>query len=187
MLRDIFKPGKGQVPARFIAAYVNGSAVYRGDLVCWDITAPTDQGSSGVLAGETLATDDFIFVILPPATDAAAQGLQAGVIEGTHVGDRRLGATANVLINDKIAIVQTWGVHDNVWVDSSSTTKGSLLTTGATTGECTWMLATDANGTDATIGVGGIVGFALTDDATTHVRAASTTEEGCVAFIRCDF
>jgi len=187
MLRKIFKPGKGQVPARFVAAYVNGSAVYRGDLVCWDITAPTDQGASGVLAGETLGTNDYIFVILPPNAAAAAQGLQAGVIEGTHVGDRRLGTTANVMLNDKIAIVQTWGVHENVWVDSGSTVSGNLLGTGATSGECTMLLATDANGADSTIGVGNLVGFALSDDATTHYRASATTEQGCVAFIRCDF
>ena len=187
MLRKLFKPGKGQVPQRFIAAYVNGSAVYRGDLVCWDITAPTDQGSSGVLAGQTLATDDFIYVILPPAAAAAAQGLQAGIIEGTHVGDRKPSITANVLINDKIAIVQTWGVHQNTWVDSGSTTAGNLLVTGATTGESTRALATDANGTDATLGVGGIVGFALTADWATHYRAAATTEEACVSFVRCDF
>jgi hypothetical protein len=187
MLRQLFKPGKGQKPARFIAAYVNGSAVYRGDLVCWDaLTAPTDQGSSGVLAGETLGTADHIYVILPPATDAGAQGLQAGIVEGNRIGDRRPSATANVMLEDNIAIIQTWGVHSNTWVDDTDVVAGVLLGTGATTGECTHLLATDRVHASSIIGEGSFVAFALTDDWETHYRAGSTTEEACVAFVRCD-
>jgi hypothetical protein len=183
MMRKLFKPGKGQKVAQYVAAYVNGTAVYRGDLVCWDFTAPTDQGSSGVLAGETLGAKDFIFVILPPAAAAGAAGLQAGIVEGKTIGDRVQSAVVSA--GDTIAIVQTYGVHDNVWVDSTDTVAGALLGTGATTGESTLLLATDAIGTDSTIGEGVVHGFALTADATTHVRGTTTNEEGVVGFVKC--
>jgi len=187
MLRKLFKPGKGQKPARFIAAYVNGTTVYRGDLVCWDaLTDPTDQGSSGVLAGQTLGTADYLHVIAPPAAAAGAQGLQAGIVEGNRVGDRRPSATANVLLNDNIAIVQTYGVHSNTWVDSTDTAAGDLLGTGATTGESTLLAGATLVHASGTFGEGMFVAFALTDDWETHTRAGSTTEEACVAFVRCD-
>ena len=183
MMRKLFKPGKGQNVAQFTAAYVNGTGVYRGDLVCWDITAPTSQGASGVLAGETLNANDFIFVILPPSTDAeGSAGCQAGIVEGTTVGFRD-GTTA--MTNDRIAIVQTYGVHHNVWVDSTDATAGALLGTGATTGESTFLAPTDAIGTDSTIGAGVVHGFALTADAATHIRATETTEEGVTGFVKC--
>jgi len=183
MMRKLFRPGKGQTPARYTTAFVNGTAVYSGDLVCWDITAPTSQGSSGVLAGQTLGANDFIFVILPPAAALGAQGLQAGIVRGPSL-DAQAGATA--MTNDDIAVIQTWGVCDRVWVDSTDTAAGNMLLTGATTGECTRALATAVNGTDATTGEGTLVGCALTADAS-GTRGTATTEEFATAFIRCDF
>lgn len=180
----IFRPGAGKTHSRYVAAFVNGTAVYRGDLVCWDITAPTSQGSSGVLEGQTLGTNDFIFVILPPAAAAAAQGLQAGIVRGNTINDTRSNATAQT--DDSCIIVQTWGVCDLAWVNSTDTAAGNLLVTGATTGEATRLLATDANATNATFGIGQLVGFALTADSTDHVRGTATAEERATIFVRCD-
>jgi hypothetical protein len=181
MMRKLFRPGKGQVPQRFTSAFVNGTAVYPGDLVCWDITAPTDQGASGVLEGKTLGSTDYIFVILPPAAAAAAAGLQAGLVRGDSI---EFGSPATAQTNDKLAVIQTWGVAATAWVDSTDTAAGNLLGTGATTGEWTRLLATDAIGTDSTIGESVVCGFALAADSA--VTRATTSEEYAPIFVRCD-
>jgi hypothetical protein len=83
MMRKLFRPGGGAKHERYVAAFNNGTDTYRGDLVHWDHTAPTDQGSSGVLEGATLTGTDFIFVRHAAATTEA--GLQAGVCVGDDV------------------------------------------------------------------------------------------------------
>ena len=186
MHRKIFKPGKGQTVERFTAAYVNGATVYPGDLVCWDVTAPTDQGSSGVLAGETLGTGDFIYVILPPAAAAVAQGLQAGIVRGPGV---QQGSPNTAIGDDKLAIIQTWGVCATAWVDSTDTAAGDLLLTGATTGELTRCasadIATTVNAATGTLDGSMLCAFALAADAA--VERAATSEQFAPVFVRCDF
>jgi hypothetical protein len=181
MMRKIFKPGVGQRPARFTAAYFNATvAGYRGDLVVWDTTAPASQGSSGVLAGETLGANDFIFVKIADA--AALVGNQAGIIEGPTIGYKD-GATA--ITNDTIVIVQTWGVHENVWANATTPVATDMLNVGATTGEVTRAAAGTVAAT--AIADGAIVAIALKAATTDHVRGTVATEENVVAFVRCDF
>ena len=177
MMRKLFRPAAGQRHAAYVAAYVNGSTIYRGDLVAWDTTAPASQGSSGVLAGQTLGANDFLFVAAPPTTC----GIQAGIVEGNYVSDR---VQATALTNDTVIVIQTWGVHDNVWCDATGAA-GSNLTVAATTGESTLVAAwakTVTNIADAAL-----VGVVLTASATTHTRGTVATEEGCCAFVRCAF
>lgn len=181
MMRKLFRPAAGQTHARYEAAFVNGTAVYPGDLVCWDVTAPTDQGSSGVLEGKTLGATDFLFVILPPANSS---GRQAGIVQGPTI-NRASGATA--LTNDTVAVVQTWGVCPDVFaVTSTDSAAGILLTAAATTGGVTQILGTAAEATTALSSVT-VVGFALNAQATDHTRATVATEPGLDAFIRCDW
>ena len=188
----LFRPSPGNKHARFVNAYVNGTGVYRDDLVCWDIVAPTLQGATaGTVDGKTMALiADFLYIILPPAAVAAAQGLQAGKIEGSTIGDRAANSSAQT--QDGITIIQTWGVADNVWVDSTDCDAGTYLCTGATTGE--WVtsavaadVATLVNGTDSAIGEGMLCGVALAAESATHIRATVTNEESAPVFIRCDF
>ena len=182
MLRKIFKPGAGQVHQRFIVAYLNGASNYRGDLVIWDTTAPTSQGASGVLRGETLGSNDFIFV---KSDDTANNkvGLQAGIIEGKAVGDRD---TVNALANDDICVVQTYGVHTQIFCLDDTVAAGAILTTESTeAGSVADVAVTTVVGTDSTQGVGTLVGVALAAD-TTFTRGTATQE--CVTgFVRCDF
>ena len=190
MMSRLFRPAPGNRHARYVQAFVNGTGVYRGDLVCWDTTAPTDQGTSGVVEGKTMGVDDFLYVILPPAAAAAAQGLQAGKVEGKTIRDNSSNATAQT--NDAMVIVQTWGVAEDVWVDDTLCDAGTFLTTAATTGEWTTAavaadVATLVNGTDSAIGEGKFCGVGLGADTAVWVRGTVTNEESAPAFIRCDF
>ena len=179
---SLFRPGRGQRVARYVAAYVNGTAVQRGDFVIWDTTAPTSQGSSGVLAGQTLLANDFIFVTHSTLATLSV-GKQAGLVEGTRLQDRD---TVVALANDSIAIVQTWGVFEtHCQVDDTSVTAGDLLLCSSTVaGE---LVAIAAHATTSTVTADGyVVGIALTADAV-YTRGTVTTEDGCTAFIRCDW
>jgi hypothetical protein len=174
MMRQIFRPGAGQTPKRFVAAFVNATTSFRGDVAVWDTTAPTDQGSSGLLEGKTLGANDFIFVTIAPATASNSYGLLAGVYEGTTVGDTD---TVNNLSNDAVAIVQTWGVHDTVRTVDDTVAIGAVLTMSTTAGAC-------ADGASSTL-EGGLVGVAMTVD-TTYTRGTVTTENKVTGFVRCD-
>lgn len=192
MMHKLFRPGKGAVHARFTTAYVNNTntsgtdAVYPGDLVCWDTTAPTSQGASGVVGGKTLGATDFVFVILPPAAAALAAGLQAGIVQGNTNGLSR-NAGSDLMEGDQLCIVQTWGVCPDIYaVTYASSAAGCLLRTGATTGAVTQLLATAADATTVA-GPTSNCGFALNAQATDHARETLTTAIGLDAFIRCDF
>lgn len=185
MMRKLFRPRggtQGALPQRFTSAFVNGTAVYKGDLVHYDTTAPTDQGASGVLEGVTLLANDFgIFVRHAAATTEA--GLQAGIVDGTSIGDPS--ANTSALTNDTLAIIQTWGVRQKCWVDSTDTAAGSKLTCAATTGECTYLAAYAVTATN--VADGALVGVAMTTDTADFVRGTATAEEQATVFIRCDF
>jgi len=175
MIKTLFRPGKGRRPGRFIAAVFNaGTAGYRGDVVMWDNTAPTSQGSSGVLEGDTLGVNDFIYVQLTTATIADGQGLQAGILEGTKIGDTD---TVTTIPDDSIAIVQTFGVHETVRTVATVVTT-SQLSIGTIAGECAETLATDV-ATSAHI----IIGMPMTADST-YTRGTAT-ENKVTGFIRC--
>jgi len=185
MTRKIFRPGIGQTPARYISAFLNGATCYAGDLVCWDTTAPTSQAFNG--ATNTLGTMDFIYVKHPPAASSTAHGLQAGILTGDTITRKSSSGTANILSDDQLVVVQTWGVCTDVFaVTSTDSEAGILLTLGATTGAVTQVDATAAEATT----VGGsvtVVGFALTAQATDHDRGATATEPGLDMFVRCDW
>lgn len=174
MMHKLFRPGKGAVPQRFIAAFVNATTSYRGDVAVWDTTAPTSQGASGVLEGKTLGASDFVFVTIAPATASNSYGLLAGVYEGTTIGDKD---TVNNFPNDSLAIVQTWGVHDTVGCVDDTVAVGAVLTMSTVAGQC-------ADGASSTL-EGGLVGVALTEDST-YTRAAVTTANKVTGFVRCD-
>lgn len=187
--RSIFRPGKGQVPQKFIRAFWNAAtAGYRGDTVIWDIEAPASQGASGVLEGKTLGTDDFIYVTISATTVAGSFGRVAGVIEGPSLGSKD---TATAIPDDSCVIVQTWGVHDNVRTNPTTGAAGSLLYLGTVAGALEVSLATDVAtdvlitpATDTELGHL-VVGLALTASAT-YTRGSVTTEDNVTAFIRCD-
>jgi len=174
MMRKLFRPGKGAVPQRFIAAFVNATTSFRGDLAVWDTTAPTDQGSSGVLEGKTLGANDFFFVTICPATASNSYGLLAGVCEGTHIGDTN---TVSNFPDDSLVIVQTWGVHDTVRTADDTVAAGALLIASTTAGAC-------ADAASSTL-EGGLAGVALTVD-TTYTRGTVTTANKVTGFVRCD-
>lgn len=180
MMRKIFRPGQGSVVKRFTAAFVNATTSYRGDVAVWDTTAPTDQGSSGVLEGRTLGTKDFVFVTICPATAVNSFGILAGVYEGKGVGDTD---TVNNFADDSLAIVQTWGVHDNVHSDDT-TAAGAMLYVSTIAGQVADVAATDVDATDSVYSALGFVGVALTADAA-YTRGTDTKAAVC-AFVRCD-
>ena len=174
MMRKIFRPGAGAVHKRFVAAFVNATTSYRGDAAIWDSTPPTDQGASGVLEGKTLGANDFIYVTICPATIANSHGLHAGVYEGKSIGDTD---TVNNLLDDSLAIVQTWGIHDTVRTVDDTVAAKALLIASTTAGA----LADAATSTLE----GQMVGVAMTAD-TTYTRGTATAY--CVTgFVRCDY
>lgn len=183
MMRKLFRPGKGQVPQRFIAAFVNATTSYRGDVAVWDTTAPTSQGATGVVDGQTLGANDFIFVTICPATAVNSFGLLAGVYEGTHVGDR---SSVTNFADDSLAIVQTWGVHENVRTVDDTVAAGALLYVSTTAGACADVAAADIDSTDSTYSATGLVGVSLTAD-TTYTRGTDTGAYCVTGFVRCDW
>ena len=183
MLRKIFKPGKGSMPARFSAWFTNG-ACYRGDLMLLDATAPTDQGASGVLRGETLGTKDFIFATNTEATAANRAGRQLGVCEGNTVGSKD---TVNAVADDAIAIVQTYGVHDNVRVAATDNSAEDIITTLSTVpGECAVVAPATVDGTDD-VTLASHVGLVLLGGDTTYTRGTVGSISYSVGFVRCDY
>jgi len=188
MIRSIFRPGKGQVPQKFIRAFWNAAtAGYRGDTCMIDTTAPTSQGASGVLEGKTLGTDDFIYVTITATTIAGSHNRVVGVIEGPTLGSKD---TATAIPDDSCVIVQTWGVHDNVRTNPTTGAAGSILSVGTVAGALEVTVAADVAtlilGTDAVIHQGNIVGVALNASAT-YTRGTVTDEDNVTAFIRCNF
>lgn len=170
--RRIFRPGKGAVAGLFSPFRVNGTAVYRGDFVVWDTTAPTSQGSSGVLDGQTLGTDDFIFCRTVD-TVANGLGLGAGVVEGRSMGDRD---SATALSDDGIAIVQVYGVHATVQTVDDTVAAGALLTAGTVAGA----MADGASATDDMA----VWAVALTADRQ-YTRGTVATMNAVVGLVRC--
>lgn len=182
MMRKLFRPGAGQVVQRFTAAFVNATTSYRGDVAVWDSTAPTDQGSSGVLEGKTLGANDFVYVTICPATAVNSFGILAGVYEGPNVGNR---SSVTNFADDSLAIIQTWGVHENVRTADDTVAAGALLYVSTTAGACADIPATDIDSTVSTYSATGLVGVALTAD-TTYTRGTDTSY--CVTgFVRCDW
>lgn len=188
MTRSVFRPGKGATTSKFIAAYCNGTAVYRGDFVVWDTTAPTSQGSSGVVNGETLGATDFIYVTTSTTT-AGSIGKGAGVVEGggaigTGIGNRN---TTTAVGDDKIAICMTYGVFSTHCQCDTATAAGDLLLAASTVAG---QLIDSAAPTSAVLtnsaNDGAIAAFVMVTDAT-YTRATVTTTKGCTAFIRCDW
>lgn len=185
-MRKLFRPGQGQRPAKYCAWFINGTASYRGDSVILDATAPTSQGSSGVLEGKTLGAADFVFVTPSAATTTSDWGLQAGVIEGPCVGHKD---TVTAMTNDTVVVVQTWGIHDKVQVSSTDTAASSKLYisdgTAAGAGVAIYAAATATLGTDG-YPASPLMGISMTTDAT-YTRGTVATAKYAVAFVRCDF
>lgn len=183
MMRKIFRPGQGAVHKRFAAAFVNATTSYRGDIAVWDTTPPTDQGASGVLEGKTLGANDFIYVTIAPATAANSIGILAGVYEGKAVGDRD---TVNFFPDNSLAIVQTWGIHDSVYMVDDTVAAGALIYMSTTAGAGQDVAASTVIGTDSVNGGAlGMVGVAMTADAL-YTRGTTSVSNVC-GFIRCDY
>lgn len=184
MMRKIFRPGAGAVHKRFVAAFVNATTSFRGDVAIWDKTAPTDQGTSGVLEGKTLGANDFIYVTIAPATAANSIGVLAGVYEGKGISDTD---TVNYFPDNSLAIVQTWGIHEKVRTVDDTVAAGALLYMSTDAGACADVAASTVIGTDAVNGGAlGMIGVAMTASAT-YTRGTDTDKNAVCAFIRCDY
>ena len=181
MMRKLFRPGKGSTVARYTAAFCNGATTYRSDVAMWDTTAPTDQGSSGVLEGKTLGTSDYVFVKISSATAITNFGLLAGVFEGTHIG--QTSSTVSFL-DDSLVIVQTHG-PGRVYCDATVAAP-AVLFAQTTAGAVADVAASDLDATNSTYSSLGVVGVALDAAVTDYTRLASTVQ-GVTAFIRCDY
>ena len=184
MVRSLFRPGKGQKVSRYIQAFINGAAAYHGDFVVWDTTAPTTQGTSGVVDGKTLGTNDYVYVVQSTAI-ATGTNRGAGLIEGRTIGDRN---TTTALTDDQLVIVQTYGVFDdNCFLSASSTTRGDILFASSTVaGQLIVSAAVTATDSTNDRNNEWMVGFTLGPTAT-YTRAAVTNANGATVFIRCDF
>ncbi len=186
MFKKLFRPQPGQVPARFAAFRLNGTANYRGDTVIIDTTAPTSQGATGVLDGKTMtAGQDFLYVKSASIANGATinQFQAAGIIEGKSIGDRN---TTTALDDDGVVIVQVAGVHTAAWMS-------------ATTGIADWIALADSASTlgaarpivgvgvttDAGIFGSFMVGIILGSNATTGTRGTVTTTSFCPIWVRC--
>lgn len=185
MMRRLFLPKAGQTWGRFMAARLNGSTNYRGDVVFIDTTAPASQGSSGVVAGETLGANDFIFVKSAQVANGATTPHAAvvGLIEGRKVGDR---VSSVALDDDGVVIVQVAGVHTDCWQSATTATAGwiALADSNSTLGAARPIVGVGVT-TDAAIFSQYVVGVCLTDRATNGTRGTSTTTDRVTLWIRC--
>jgi hypothetical protein len=184
-MSSLFRPVAGGFVSsrkRLEPWYVNGTDVYRGDIVAIDTSAATDQGTSGVLDGATLGVTDFVFCAL--STAATDNKKILGVVDR---GDGMTSDTdtVNAISNDGIALVQTSGIHTNAQVEATNVAAGNNLGPG-TTGGLAVIAATDAfdgflcavalvNGTDDTLGGGN------------YTRGTVTTAEKVAVLVRCDY
>jgi hypothetical protein len=185
MSRKLFIPKAGQVHGRFAAFRLSGTANYRGDCVFLDTTAPASQGASGVLAGETLGTNDFLYVKSAQVANGATTPHAAvvGLIEGKAVGDRN---TSTALTDDGVVVVQVAGVHTDCWQSATTATAGwvALADANSTLGAVRPIIGVGIT-TDAAIFAQYMVGVCLTDRATTGTRGTATTTDKVTLWIRC--
>lgn len=182
IIRSLFRPAPGQVYARFIQAFCNGSTVYRGDCVVWDTTAPTSQGTSGKIDGKTIAADDFLFVA--PCAATAGFGLQAGIVEGKTLHNRD---TTTAMDNDGIVIVQTAGIFKtHCQVDATTAAAGGPLVVGGTTTFSGQLTIADATATTSNTLRGNIAVAAMSLIATGATYSRGTvSQQGVTALVRC--
>lgn len=174
--RQIFRPAVGQAHAKYVAAYLNNTnasgvtASYRGDVVVWDTTAPTSQGASGVLDGQTLGATDFIYVT---PTTTATDRLPAGYLEGRTVGDT---VTSVPLVDDTLIVVQIAGLFRNhAWVLNAGAAR-QVLNTHTVSGQ-------SANAAATTNDDGAITAVQMNAVAN-YTRDA--TQSGCTIWVKCD-
>ena len=175
-IRKLFRPGAGQVHQAFTAAFAEES-IYPNDVVALSHTAPTSQGSSGVLEGKTLGLGDYIYVVLADTDDTGGVGCQLGVAVGKGINSvsDRTSVLGDVVAADNLLHIQTWGVTRLVQTDDT-VAAGAVLTLSTSAGICA----------DATTSLlENHVGVALLADEA-YARAAATDDTaGCRAFIRC--
>lgn len=179
LARSLFRPMQGQTIARYTAAVSDG-VIYPGDWVSLSITAPTSQGVSGVVFGKTLAATDYLECTLS-STAVGMSSLCLGVCMGKSVGSVSdwTDVTSQVLADQDVAIIQSFGVHPKAR-QAASGVAGDYLITSATTGEADNVLTAAAGLT----GITKIVGNALVATGT-YKRITAADEDGGVTWVTC--
>jgi hypothetical protein len=181
MMRKLFRPGAGQKPARYVAALTTATNIYRGDCVVWDYSATPTAITWG---GVTLGAKDMVFVDLNETTITNSAGKQAGLVEGTHIGNSDTTTAITDATTGALLVVQTWGVFDDHANTVDNTViAGSVLVLSTVAGEMDDVIVANV-ATDITYPF--MVGVSLSADAT-YTRGTATTNTGVTAFVRCDW
>lgn len=178
MSRKLFRPGAGSVLAKYTAAIAD-AAIYPGDWVQLSTTAPGSQGVSGVVGGKTLGTADYVECTGLLTTALGCGSLALGVVMGRSIGAvaNWTSVTANVLADQDLCIIQSWGIHPNA-SGADSAVLGDYIQASSTIYEPVNGVSGTVTGSLRPLGVAMIASSAYT-------RAAANDTEGCVTFVTC--
>jgi hypothetical protein len=92
--------------------------VYPGSWVCINSEVPTAQGASGVLGGGTLGVLDYVECELIAEDVLGAEAGFLGCVRGSGINNVKdwTDVSGDVLANNDLAIIQSWGVHPGGWI-----------------------------------------------------------------------
>jgi hypothetical protein len=164
----------------FTTAYSDG-VIYPADWVSLSTTAPASQGSSGVIAGETLTAFDYVECTLWDADNLGCGTLCLGVVMGKSIGSvsNWENVTADVLADGDICTIQSKGVHPQ-GSQADTGLLGDYLVASTTASE-------PLNAASAAITISAILqprGVVMVD-STTYQRAAAADTHGSVVYVDC--
>jgi hypothetical protein len=117
MIKSLFRPGAGARIEQYTSAFVM-EAVYPGSWVCVNTEVPTAQGASGVLDGQTLGVLDYVECELIAEDVLGAEACFLGCVRGASIDavNDWTDVSGDVLANNDLAIIQSWGVHPGGWI-----------------------------------------------------------------------
>lgn len=178
MQRNLFRPGQGQTLAKYTAA-ISDAAIYPGDWVQLSTTAPSAQGVSGLVAGKTLGTADYVECTGLITTGLGCGSLALGVVMGKGVGAVANWAdvSGNVLADQDLCVIQSWGIHPNA-SGADTAVLGDYIQASAVIYEPVNGVSGTVTGSLRPLGVAMIA-------SSTYKRVAAADTEGCVTFVTC--
>jgi hypothetical protein len=180
MLKSLFRPGQGQVLARYTAAIAD-AAMYPGDWVQLSTVAPGSQGVSGVVGGKTLGASDYVecSLLFVDSSYLGCGTLALGVVMGKSIGSVSTwtDVTSQVLADQDLCVIQSYGIHPN-GRQAASGVLGDYLQASTTAGE-------PVNGVSGTV-TGSLRPVGVCMVATgTYKRITAADEDGSVVFVHC--
>jgi hypothetical protein len=177
--RSLFRPRRGQTVAKYTAAVSDG-VIYPGDWVALSTVVPTSQGVSGVMFGETLGATDYLECTLTALANLGSGYLTLGVCMGKGIGavSNWANVTSQVLADQDIAIIQSWGVHP-AGRQLTGGVLGDYLTITAVTGEMDGIVSAAATNALRPAGI------CLANTTLTLTRVTTNDEDVSPVFVTC--